>query len=51
MRSNSSASVELPGQDSRSREVQNLAHGTIALSEGMWTLYFLHSDAFNRDSA
>jgi hypothetical protein len=31
--------------------VQDLAHGTIALSEGMWTDYFLHSDAFDRDAA
>lgn len=26
-------------------------HGTIALLEGMWTDFFLHSDAFNRDTA
>jgi TetR/AcrR family transcriptional repressor of bet genes len=43
--------AELLGQDTRSREVQDLAHGTIALSEGMWTDYFLHSDAFDRDAA
>jgi TetR/AcrR family transcriptional repressor of bet genes len=46
-----STSAQLLGQDSRSREVQDLAHGTIALSEGMWTDYFLHSDAFDRDAA
>jgi TetR/AcrR family transcriptional repressor of bet genes len=43
--------AELLGQNSRSREVQDLAHGAIALSEGMWTDYFLHSDAFNREAA
>ncbi len=26
-------------------------HGTIALLEGMWTDYFLHSDQFNRNTA
>jgi len=35
--------------------VQNLArdatHGTLALLEGMWSDYFLHSDQFNRESA
>jgi TetR/AcrR family transcriptional repressor of bet genes len=46
-----STCAQLLGQDSRSREVQDLAHGTIALSEGMWTDYFLHSDAFDRDAA
>lgn len=30
---------------------RDAAHGTIALLEGMWTDYLLHSDAFNRDSA
>ncbi len=30
---------------------RDAAHGTIALLEGMWTDYFLHSDSFNRNSA
>jgi len=46
-----STCAQLLSQDSRSREVQDLAHGTIALSEGMWTDYFLHSDAFDRNAA
>ena len=46
-----STCAELLGEDPRSREVLDLAHGTIALLEGMWTDYFLHSDAFDRSAA
>jgi len=30
---------------------RDATHGTLALLEGMWTDYFLHSDSFNRDTA
>jgi TetR/AcrR family transcriptional repressor of bet genes len=43
--------AEMLGKDARSQEVLDLAHGTIAMSEGMWTDYFLHSDAFDRRAA
>ncbi len=37
-----------PEPDSYARDA---AHGTIALLEGMWTDYLLHSESFNRNSA
>lgn len=30
---------------------RNIAHGVIAMLEGMWIDFYLHSDSFNRDSA
>ena len=30
---------------------RNVAHGVIAMLEGMWIDFYLHSDSFNRDSA
>lgn len=45
------ACAELLGADARSPEVRDLTHGAIALLEGMWADYFLHSDAFDRGAA
>jgi TetR/AcrR family transcriptional repressor of bet genes len=41
----------LIGQPADTPEVVDSANGTIALMEGMWADYFLHSDAFDRDAA
>ncbi len=39
------------GQSESEILARDAAHGTIALLEGMWADYLLHSDAFNRDTA
>ena len=33
------------------RFARDTTHGTLALLEGMWTDYLLHSDSFSRSSA
>lgn len=43
--------AELMGTAADAPEVIDAATGTIALMEGMWADYFLHSDAFDRDAA
>ena len=43
--------AELMGQAADTPEVIDVANGTIALMEGMWADYFLHSDAFDRGAA
>ena len=43
--------AELIGKAADAPEVIDAATGTIALMEGMWADYFLHSDAFDRDAA
>ena len=45
------AFAELIGQAADTPEVIDVTNGTIALMEGMWADYFLHSDAFDRDAA
>ncbi len=37
--------------DDQYRLARDATHGTIALLEGMWADYFLHSETFNRESA
>ncbi len=39
------------GFDDTEARARDAAHGTLALLEGMWADYFLHSDTFNRDTA
>lgn len=41
----------LGGDRRRNREAMDIAHGVIALLEGMWSDYFLHSDHFDREAA
>jgi TetR/AcrR family transcriptional repressor of bet genes len=43
--------AELTGLSADTAEVVDVANGTIALMEGMWADFFLHSDAFDRDAA
>ncbi|HUS55700.1 MAG TPA: TetR family transcriptional regulator C-terminal domain-containing protein [Thermohalobaculum sp.] len=43
--------AELLGNSADTPEVIDAANGTIALMEGMWADYFLHSGAFDRDAA
>jgi TetR/AcrR family transcriptional repressor of bet genes len=45
------AFAELMGKPADTPEVVDAAIGTIALMEGMWADYFLHSDAFDRNAA
>jgi TetR/AcrR family transcriptional repressor of bet genes len=46
-----STCAELLGPEADARRVTDLAHGIIALTEGLWADYFLHSDAFDRSAA
>jgi TetR/AcrR family transcriptional repressor of bet genes len=43
--------AELIGKPADAAEVIDVANGTIALMEGMWADFFLHSDAFDRAAA
>lgn len=46
------AYLQLSGENrNRAPLARDAMHGTIALLEGMWTDFFLHSDAFNRETA
>jgi len=40
-----------PARQRDPQRARDATHGTLALLEGMWTDYYLHSDAFSRDSA